>query len=373
VGLLGNNCIRGGFVCEGYSTRTSWHKPPGAKPPILLQSKDGFGEPQASVPYPTATVYTGHPQPNPRLEPSPVSFRRPGSNSAQGVSGRPILIDDDREAQMTSPQHQAPPLDKSATGPGFIPNHLPKADFNRVPPLHDMPRPGEPASATSAVATRPMVQTPQATSPQTPHQAQAQVQAQLALQHQASLRRPKTEKEKMLAGELYYAYVPELVDERERCKAACWRFNNSTNPNLGVSRDERSRLFRAILQPKEIPSTLSIATPTSPVGSVGENVVVEAPFTCDYGYNISLGNDVCIGANCTIMDTCSVSIGARCILGPNVSIYSATLPIDPRRRKGSQGPSLGRGIIIEDDCWIGGGVTILYVNPPGGNYALGIF
>ncbi|KAH0544698.1 hypothetical protein FGG08_001203 [Glutinoglossum americanum] len=322
----------------------------------------GFGEPQTPVSYPQPTVYTGHPQPNQRLEPSPVAFRRAGSTSGQGgVSGRPILIDDERDAQMTtSPQHAAPPADKPGTtaAPAFMPGHLPKTDYNRVPPLHELPRPGEPSSATSVTTARPVVQTPQTASPRTPHQAQAQAQAQLALQHQA-LRRPKTEKEKMLAGELYYAYVPELVDERERCKAACWRFNNSTNPNLGVSRDERSRLFRAILQPKEIPSTLNIATPTSPVGSVGENVVVEAPFTCDYGYNISLGNDVCIGANCTIMDTCSVSIGARCILGPSVSIYSATLPIDPRRRKGSQGPSLGRGIIIEDDCWIGGGVTIL--------------
>ena len=281
--LLGGNCARGGLICE-------WHKPPGAKPPILLQSKDGFGEPQASVQYPQTTVYTGHEQPNQRLEPSPVSYRRGGSSSAQGVSGGHILIEDEREAQMTSPQHQALPLDKSATGQSFMPNHLPKTGYDQAPPLHEMSWHGEPSSATSAVASRPMVQTPQITRSQTPHQAQAQ--GQLALQHQPSLRRPKTEKEKMLSGELYYAYVPELVDERERCKAACWRFNSSTNPNHGVSRDEGSRLFRAILQPKEIPSTLNIATPTSPVGSVGENVVVEAPFTCDYGYNISLGNGV---------------------------------------------------------------------------------
>jgi acetyltransferase-like isoleucine patch superfamily enzyme len=92
---------------------------------------------------------------------------------------------------------------------------------------------------------------------------------------------------------------------------------------------------------------------------VGDNVVVEAPFNCDYGYNISIGQDVAIGKNCTILDTCEVKIGDRCNIGPNVNIYTATLPVDPKRRLGSRGPNLGRKITIDSDCWIGGGVTIL--------------
>ncbi len=173
----------------------------------------------------------------------------------------------------------------------------------------------------------------------------------------------RTEKEKMLAGELYRPFNPVLLEERERCKAAVWRFNNSTNPNLGVSREERARLFREILQPSSHSSShhgggSGSATPgsvnsVSPVGGVGERVVVEAPFTCDYGYNISIGDDVLISANCTITDTCSVRIGSRCVIGPNVNFQGGTLPIDPIKRKGSQGPAKGNAITIEDDCWIG--------------------
>jgi hypothetical protein len=60
-----------------------------------------------------------------------------------------------------------------------------------------------------------------------------------------------------------------------------------------------------------------------------------------------------------ILDTCEVKIGDRCNIGPNVNIYTATLPVDPKRRLGSRGPNLGRKITIDSDCWIGGGVTIL--------------
>ncbi|KAF3359345.1 hypothetical protein VdG1_02368 [Verticillium dahliae VDG1] len=103
----------------------------------------------------------------------------------------------------------------------------------------------------------------------------------------------------------------------------------------------------------------SVASPVTNIGRVGENVVVEAPFNCDYGYNITIGQNAIVGRNCTIIDTCEVKIGDNCHIGPNVSIYTATLPIDPKRRMGSKGPQLGRAITIEQDCWIGGGAIIL--------------
>jgi acetyltransferase-like isoleucine patch superfamily enzyme len=171
--------------------------------------------------------------------------------------------------------------------------------------------------------------------------------------------RQRTQKEEMLAGRHYFPFDKELVLERERCNGACWRFNSSTNPNNGVSPEERARLFRDILQPREHVISPTQASPVTPIGRVGDNVVVEAPFNCDYGYNISIGQDVAIGKNCTILDTCEVKIGDRCNIGPNVNIYTATLPVDPKRRLGSRGPNLGRKITIDPDCWIGGGVTIL--------------
>ena len=203
----------------------------------------------------------------------------------------------------------------------------------------------------------------------TPPTQNAQAAAQAALTHASSRasnnRTQYTEREKMLKGWYYHPSTPALIEDRERCIAAIWRFNNATNPSHGASPEERTRLFRQILSLKPSPEpplsngeTLSMIM-NVPAGSCGERVVVEAPFHCDYGYNITIGDDVLIGADCRISDTCSVTIGARCILSPNVKLICATYPIDPRRRQGSSGPALGRNIVIEEDCWIGAGVTIL--------------
>lgn len=173
----------------------------------------------------------------------------------------------------------------------------------------------------------------------------------------------------MLKGNYYHPFSPALMEDRERCLAATWRFNNATNPSHGASPEERSRLFRAILSLKPSPEPPLLTNgsegpapqPTMPLpfGTCGERVVVEAPFHCDYGYNITIGDDVLIGPDCRISDTCSVTIGARCIFSPNVKLVCATYPIDPRRRNGSGGQALGRNIVIEEDCWIGSNVTIL--------------
>jgi acetyltransferase-like isoleucine patch superfamily enzyme len=85
---------------------------------------------------------------------------------------------------------------------------------------------------------------------------------------------------------------------------------------------------------------------------------VEAPFHADYGTNIRLGEGVFINFNCTIIDTCLVSIGSRTLLAPNVSLYSGTHPLDPDLRNGTNGPESGRPITIEEDVWIGGNVTV---------------
>jgi len=85
---------------------------------------------------------------------------------------------------------------------------------------------------------------------------------------------------------------------------------------------------------------------------------VEAPFHADYGTNVRLGEGVFINFNCTIIDTCLVSIGARTLLAPNVSLYSGTHPLDPDLRNGTNGPESGKPITIEEDVWIGGNVTV---------------
>ena len=86
---------------------------------------------------------------------------------------------------------------------------------------------------------------------------------------------------------------------------------------------------------------------------------IEPPIRMDYGTNVAVGSDVFINSNCVIVDTCQVTIGARTLFGPGVSIYSGTHPLDPAVRNGTAGPEMGKEIHIEEDCWIGGNVVIL--------------
>lgn len=91
----------------------------------------------------------------------------------------------------------------------------------------------------------------------------------------------------------------------------------------------------------------------------GSEPWVEAPFRADYGTNVRVGEGVFINFNCTIIDTCLVSIGARTLFAPNVSIYSGSHPLDPDVRQGTEGPEDGKEVWIEEDCWIGGNAIIL--------------
>lgn len=90
-----------------------------------------------------------------------------------------------------------------------------------------------------------------------------------------------------------------------------------------------------------------------------EDPWVHPPIHIDYGTNVRIGAGVFINFNCTILDTCPVTIGARTLVGPNVSFYSGTHPLDPVLRNGTKGPELGGEIHVGEDCWIGGNVVIL--------------
>ena len=163
-----------------------------------------------------------------------------------------------------------------------------------------------------------------------------------------------SEKEKALRGELYYAFSPQLQAERQRCFHACERYNNAGE----ISRRELITLWRDI-----IPNAPPLPPVKADEKEEEEQLLVfpwiERPFRVDYGRNVDFGKDVYINFNCTILDTCKVTIGDRCLFGPNVSLYAATHPLDPAVRNGTRGPELGAEIHIEADCWIGGSVIVL--------------
>lgn len=161
-------------------------------------------------------------------------------------------------------------------------------------------------------------------------------------------------KEKMLAGKLYHAFTPELVAEPQRCRHACNRLNNAGE----VPRRRLVELWRDINgDSRSMPAQLP--NPEADAALFENDPWVEPPIHMDYGTNLQLGENVYINFNCTILDTCLITIGARTLVGPNVSFFSGTHPLDPEVRNGTKGPELGAEVHIGEDCWFGGSVIVL--------------
>ncbi|KAL1835891.1 hypothetical protein VTJ49DRAFT_5912 [Mycothermus thermophilus] len=168
------------------------------------------------------------------------------------------------------------------------------------------------------------------------------------------LMNPGESRRRMLAGELYYAFAPDLTEDRRRCKVACHAYNTANAS--GAPRRTLVELWKEIVGDK---------TPLPPEGSPEEIEALRAypwndgPIKFDYGYNCKFGPGVYINSNCTFLDTCIITIGARTLIGPNCSFYAATHPVDPAVRNGVLGPEYGKPITVGEDCWFGGNVIVL--------------
>ena len=145
----------------------------------------------------------------------------------------------------------------------------------------------------------------------------------------------RSEKEKMLAGELYRPVGPELTADQGTTAQWLARYNDA----LAKSPAERHRLL------------------VEQLAEVGEDTDIRPPFYCDYGFNIRLGRGVFLNFNCVILDVVEVTIGDRTQIGPAVQIYSADHPRDAAQRR--EGLEFGRPVRIGRDVWIGGGAIIL--------------
>lgn len=144
-----------------------------------------------------------------------------------------------------------------------------------------------------------------------------------------SMLKKKTEKEKMLSGEKYFAFNPELQSMREKTYKATL-FYNTTG-----SKKYLTKLF----------------------GHDYEGLIINPPFYCDYGTNIKFGKNVFMNFNCTVLACAEIEIGDNCYIGPNVQLYSAIHPLNPVERNKSI--NLAKPIKIGKNCWLGGGVIVL--------------
>ena len=143
-----------------------------------------------------------------------------------------------------------------------------------------------------------------------------------------------TNKEKMLDGESYTSLDEKLTEEREWAKDMLFEFNG-LRPSL---RDKREQIIRRLF------------------GKVGKNCWIESPFNCDYGYNITVGDNFYTNTNCCILDCAKVTIGNNVWIGPNVGIYTPEHAFDPEERAAGYEHALP--VVIQDNVWLCGGVTI---------------
>ena len=145
-----------------------------------------------------------------------------------------------------------------------------------------------------------------------------------------------TEKDKMLSQKLYDAnHDGDLIRERTVCKDLCHEYNQ-----LCPSRkDEQERLRKRLL------------------GKTKGPFCVTAPFWCDYGYNIEIGENFYANHNLVILDCAKVTFGDNVFIGPNCGFYTAGHPIDAQRR--NMGLEYAYPIRVGDDVWFGGGVQVM--------------
>lgn len=158
----------------------------------------------------------------------------------------------------------------------------------------------------------------------------------------------RTQRERMLAGD---AYIPGadavLQEENLRAMELCDEYNRSSVRDA----EERRRILVELL------------------GSVGEDVVIRAPFHCDYGYQLHIGARTFINFGLIALDVAKIEIGADAQIGPGVQLLTATHPLDPAfRRSGVEGSS---PIRLGDNVWLGGGVIVCPGVSVGSNTVVG--
>ena len=156
------------------------------------------------------------------------------------------------------------------------------------------------------------------------------------------------EKEKMLNGGLYNAnYDKSLIEERNICKKKCFQYNNLSPDKT----EERKTLIKEI------------------IGKTKNNFLIEPTFWCDYGYNITIGENFYSNHNLVILDPAKVEFGDNVFIGPNCGFYTAEHPIDTTTR--NKGLEYAKPIKVGNNVWFGGGVHVMGGIEIGDNVVIG--
>eukprot|EP00771_Trimastix_marina_P003116 gnl/Trimastix_PCT/4316.p1 GENE.gnl/Trimastix_PCT/4316~~gnl/Trimastix_PCT/4316.p1 ORF type:complete len:205 (+),score=19.06 gnl/Trimastix_PCT/4316:47-661(+) len=145
----------------------------------------------------------------------------------------------------------------------------------------------------------------------------------------------KTERQKMVSGELYFAGDAELDQERGKVRRLLNRLNTQCDLDIATG----LTLVREIF------------------GTCDDTTAVQMPFFCDYGWNIHVGCNFYCNYNCCFLDCAPIHIGDSCFFAPNVQLYTATHPLNAKTRCDLL--ELAKPIRIGNRCWLGGGAIVL--------------
>lgn len=132
--------------------------------------------------------------------------------------------------------------------------------------------------------------------------------------------------------------------------------HRSTDPGLIMLRQKARALVREFNATPEAQMTARLRTLASLFGALGTNPEIDAPFFCEYGQHIHIGDDFVAGPNCVLTDVGKITIGDRVRLGPGVHLYAVARPFDPAQR--AEGLEQAAPISIGDDVWVGGGTIV---------------
>lgn len=154
-----------------------------------------------------------------------------------------------------------------------------------------------------------------------------------------------TEREKMLAGQLYDAGDAELKSLRQKARE-----------NMAAFNEEKDSKKRSSILKKWF-------------GATGDSIYMEPRFSCDYGTNIYVGENFYANFDCTMLDVCDIRIGDNAMLGPSVQLLTPLHPLTAKER--IAGLEYGAPITIGDNVWIGGGAIILPGVTLGDNVVVG--
>ncbi|KAK4496718.1 hypothetical protein PRZ48_012701 [Zasmidium cellare] len=365
-----NNCEKGGFQCGGYGP-----KPPGgtnkigAVRPVPLQAKQ-----YEQAPGPPPFYEPPHPSHNPALPPPPHNWSDPHRPEPYGSV--PYRYGNHPPADYRPPSARDGWGPRPSWGPhehsqAYPPERLPPADFPPPHYPHDRPpQPGPPAPwggpHSQPPCHRPTLPPPPNVAPTviSSHESIATSHsgshARLSLGY--SLTGPLNDRKKMLVGMPYRHYMDdELIADRQSCRRAVQRYNEICEPSSTAPEDEKGRQFNAVLNPRaRPPNSKSIGPWMGPTGVIGDCVMIQTPFKCEFGYNINIGDRVLIESGCFMQDAATIFIGDGTVVGPDVKFLCLTTSVDASLRdQGCQGYFNAGAIRVEEGCYIGANVTIL--------------